>query len=71
MKCEDCKDGYITLLLTKVKCETCDGKGFIYEQNTSCQDDEYYPLPLPEETTQLEMPWWHYINNDDADSQCS
>lgn len=63
LKCEDCKDGYVMLLLTKQKCETCDGKGFIPVPNVSC-DDEYYPLPPDVSCDQYELPWWDHINKD-------
>jgi hypothetical protein len=70
MKCEDCKDGYVILLTTRVKCDTCNGKGFIPQINVLCanDEDEYYPLSYNEDSTQLELPWWHYMDSDGQDS---
>ena len=70
LKCEDCKDGYVTLLLTSVKCEKCDGKGFVPVEDTSCEDEGYvYGHDLSQD--QLEMQWCDYIINRDADTDDS
>jgi len=68
-KCEDCKDGYVMLLLTKHKCDTCDGKGFISVVDASCEDMDYLPPP-DTSGDQMEMPWWNYVdgNADNGDS---